>query len=311
MDNGTLLPSAKPLEAAAQATLLAAHLPDASVSHMDFRDSSYFKSHVSLPTPEQVKERCNHADKTFYRPSPVSFNQLGLLVKFGQCVSVVEAQCIWAIRNLFGDRVPVPELYGWRVEGDVVFIYMEKVQGALLHDKWGSFSDTDKIAVCAQLYGMISSLRELRQDPAHPFIGSISGNRVLDYIFRGWSTGPFKTVNELHDWISWIPRRNLPDPNQVEDPYRAYLPDAVAIKFTHADLHRHNIIVSKTLPPQIVAIIDWEQAGWYPEYWEWCKACYTSDYEGEWRLHYMPMFLTPYHDEHNVFAEYVHFMGAI
>ncbi|EFW20440.1 conserved hypothetical protein [Coccidioides posadasii str. Silveira] len=255
MDNGTSLPSAKPLEAAAQATLLAAHLPDASVSHMDFRDSSYFKKHVSLPTPEQVKERCNHADKTFYRPSPVSFNQLGLLVKFGQCVSVVEVQCIWAIRKLFGDRVPVPELYGWRVEGDVVFIYMQKIQGALLHDKWGSFSDADKTAVCAQLYGMISSLRELRQDPAHPFI--------------------------------------------------------VAIKFTHADLHRHNIIVSKTLPPQIVAIIDWEQAGWYPEYWAWCKACYTSDYEGEWRLRYMPMFLIPYHDEHNVFGEYVHFMGAI
>jgi thiamine kinase-like enzyme len=52
--------------------------------------------------------------------------------------------------------------------------------------------------------------------------------------------------------------------------------------FTHGDLRPANIIVTSTSPAKVVAIVDWEQAGWYPDYWEYCKAMYTTDYEGEW-----------------------------
>lgn len=100
-------------------------------------------------------------------------------------------------------------------------------------------------------------------------------------------------------------------PSDYVDPYRPYLPDNAAIKFTHADLHARNIIISRDSSPKILGLIDWGQSGWYPEYWEWCKACYTSDYNGEWRKKWMSNFLTPYHDEHLIFAEYTHFMGAI
>jgi hypothetical protein len=56
---------------------------------------------------------------------------------------------------------------------------------------------------------------------------------------------------------------------------------------THGDLHRNNIIVSVN-PPRIIAIIDWGQAGWYPDYWEHCKALYTSFYSGQWRNEWIP-----------------------
>ncbi len=75
---------------------------------------------------------------------------------------------------------------------------------------------------------------------------------------------------------------------------------------THADLHRGNNIVSSTNPPEIVAIVDWGQAGWYPDYWEYCKAAYTSYHSGNWRI---PEFLDPRTDEQEAFAEYVMAMG--
>jgi hypothetical protein len=78
---------------------------------------------------------------------------------------------------------------------------------------------------------------------------------------------------------------------------------------THADLHRGNIIVSSTNPPEIVAIVDWGQAGWYPDYWEYCKAAYTSYHSGNWRNRWIPVFLDPRTDEQEAFAEYVMAMG--
>ena len=51
-------------------------------------------------------------------------------------------------------------------------------------------------------------------------------------------------------------------------------------------------MVTATSPAKIVAILDWEQACWFPDYWEYCKARYTTEYEGEWR-DYIDTFLHP------------------
>ncbi|OAT05053.1 hypothetical protein BDBG_16400 [Blastomyces gilchristii SLH14081] len=40
------------------------------------------------------------------------------------------------------------------------------------------------------------------------------------------------------------------------------------------------------------SILDWAHTGWYPEYWEYCKALYTPDYKEEWRNVGIPNFLT-------------------
>lgn len=53
---------------------------------------------------------------------------------------------------------------------------------------------------------------------------------------------------------------------------------------THGDLTLGNLIISDGPGPRrIAAIIDWEQAGWYPEYWEYFKLLYGVEYHHEWR----------------------------
>lgn len=67
--------------------------------------------------------------------------------------------------------------------------------------------------------------------------------------------------------------------------------------FTHADLVAPNILLSKGSNPTVVAIIDWAQAGWYPSYWEYCKArrvevashCFSPEIQDEWRAKYLPL----------------------
>lgn len=150
-------------------------LPVMTQPEVDFLDSSFFKIHGSdqrLPAPADV--RILSGDSTEHpRPLPVTFENLGLIVKFGRHVTVYEAQCLLVIRRLFGDDVPVPEVYGWRIDDDMVFIYMQLVQGQALIDPWDSLGTLDKTVVCDQLREIVTSLRSVGQDPDDTFVGML------------------------------------------------------------------------------------------------------------------------------------------
>ena len=49
--------------------------------------------------------------------------------------------------------------------------------------------------------------------------------------------------------------------------------------FTHNDLFPRNIMVDEPTG-RVLAILDWESAGWFPEHWEYCK-CRNW---GDWRV---------------------------
>lgn len=69
------------------------------------------------------------------------------------------------------------------------------------------------------------------------------------------------------------------------DPYRPMLPDTGPILLSHGDLNLCNVLVVR-LPEgnqlTVSGIVDWEQAGWYPGYWEYCKAMVVGPYGGGW-----------------------------
>lgn len=151
-------------------------LPDASKESIDFLDSSYFKIHGStrcLPTPTEIRA-LSKAVSNKTQPPPVKFEKLNLLVKFGPHVSVGEAQCLWMIKRTFDDLIPVPEVYGWRVDRQQVFIYMQLVRGHSLMDRWDSLSISDRTAICHDLQNMLTSLRSARPQPHGSIIGKIS-----------------------------------------------------------------------------------------------------------------------------------------
>jgi hypothetical protein len=119
--------------------------------------------------------------------------------------------------------------------------------------------------------------------------GSIGGQPICDIIFRHCEPGgPFNTVKDFHDWIVKVGSPPTSDLLPQDHPYRNWLPDDQSIVFTHADLHRSNIMVPANGPIHILAIIDWGQSGWYPEYWEFCKARHTTIIGEEWEMRCIP-----------------------
>lgn len=148
-------------------------LPDATKQEMDFLGSSFFKSNGpnrSLPTPAEVRALSpTHTTKP--QPPPVKFEHLNLIVKFGPHVSIAEAQCLWFMRKVLPHKVPVPKVYGWRVDQQHVFIYMQLIRGRRLKDQWTLLSGSDKVAVCNKMRQIVRCLRQVEQDPHDRFIG--------------------------------------------------------------------------------------------------------------------------------------------
>ncbi|CAE7030240.1 hypothetical protein PTNB73_05562 [Pyrenophora teres f. teres] len=280
--------------------MLPPELPDSSQPCMDFTDSTWFKTHGrtrEFPTPEHVRS----FSMPPVCPHVVRFEDLGLIVKFGRVVSILEAINAWAVRRVFQDLVPIPEVYGWRVvkreeetcNGKIreVFIYMQLVQGPTLKQQWPTLSSEESIPESEQVIGSINH--------------GLPPDNCLE---RLPLLRPFPTRAVFYDWFSWLWRRRVPDPQTIEDPWRELLPDDSPVVFTHGDLHRSNIIVTATSPTKVIAILDCEHAGWYPDYWEYCEAIYTAPYDGDWR-EYIDQFLEPHSCPLEAFDFYTRTLG--
>lgn len=108
-----------------------------------------------------------------------------------------------------------------------------------------------------------------------------------------------------------LSRRWMPDPLSVLiEPFRDELPDDSDIKFTHGDLHQSNIIVSTSKPRRVLAVVDWEQSGWFPAYWEARKAKWTVDWEEDWAEKYLPKIVEQFPGPEDAWNYYMAAMGV-
>ena len=151
-------------------------LPDISLNELDFHDTTFFRTPVGavaapakLPTPAAVRDEWQRQD----RPYVVKVMHMNLVVKFGapHNVRLEEAQTMRAIRQLFPENeVPVPELFGWRVDQGQNFLYMSLVQGSVLFDTWVSLIQAEKLSIRDHLGGIVAALRRIQQDPSDLFV---------------------------------------------------------------------------------------------------------------------------------------------
>ncbi|KAE8328041.1 kinase-like protein [Aspergillus sergii] len=162
-------------------------------------------------------------------------------------------------------NVPVPE------------IELEYIRGMDLQRAWlgGYLSPAQKKQMVSEIAGYIEQLRRL-EPPRKEIVGSASLEGGLDYRIGFFPFGPFQTHEEFHCFL----RKNIPDSTKV---FSQEVTDchsrSYRSRFAHADLCPRNIIIDNG---RVVALIDWEFGGWYPEYWEYTKAHYVQLNMPDW-----------------------------
>lgn len=130
------------------------------------------------------------------------------------------------------------------------------------------------------------------------------------YFRRDSEEGPFNNVKDFNDRLEflitpWIPMPER-DKEDVGRYYRSFLPDDCQVQFCHADLNLSNVLVSGNAGDlKVSGVIDWEQAGWYPEFWEYCKMHLGMLWSHDWRASgWIERAARPYASELTVLEEF-------
>lgn len=171
--------------------------------------------------------------------------------------------------------VPVPELYAAdyfpRRGEEHGSILMSLVDGSLLQAVWDGLDSGARERVCRELWGIVM---QLRQVPRPPAVGSVyqcraDGSPSRDILLEDLNKPPSPILTDgdlrarIHDRYLHFNGGSYP-----EDLPSLLLRSSACV-FTHGDLTPRNVMVDDA--GRITGVVDWENAGWYPDYWEYAN----------------------------------------
>lgn len=162
---------------------------------------------------------------------------------------------------------------------------MSYIPSTTLRDAWPTLSHDNKLSIQQQLNELFVELREIKQHGGR--LGGVGGEGVSDshaWVEHTDTETVITTAAEFRDFQFSIPAACGPE-------YAAFLkslpprPDAnEPAVFTHGDIFPGNILLD--LDPGrrqqggddhyvVMGIIDWEEGGFYPQWFEATKVLYT------------------------------------
>ncbi|KAI0843961.1 kinase-like domain-containing protein [Daldinia vernicosa] len=192
--------------------------------------------------------------------------------------------------------IPVPEPLDVIVEqgdtndpfsGPIPYLLMKRVPGLPLSRCQNVLSDRDIERIVNQLKDYVAQLRDIpRLTRLGMAICNTLGEACRDPRIQGANpVGPFADEAAFSQMLRFS-----------DEPARR----GHKIVFTHADLNPRNILVDQTVQSDgsigwnVTGIVDWETAGYYPEYWDYTKALFEGF---RWTRRYNDLV-------HNIFSEF-------
>lgn len=200
-----------------------------------------------------------------------------LCVKYGRYMSLDEAHSMVFIAR--STKVPVPRVYMAFTLNGCTYVLMERIQGRMLAQGWFDRSPESRAKVLEDLKAKVNEMRSLaKQDYV---AGGVTGGPVEDpRMLRHGRFGPFRNVKDFHDFLR--------DGIEANENHTADLHELVELHnqrwdaptFTHGDLSSLNILARGD---DIVGIVDWHTAGWFPSYWEYTTASQVNPQNSFWK----------------------------
>ncbi|KAF2155606.1 hypothetical protein K461DRAFT_274619 [Myriangium duriaei CBS 260.36] len=194
----------------------------------------------------------------------------------------------------------------------VYYLVSDFVEGKPLKTFMEELSDQPSTLEKAltQITGKLKSyMDDIRKISPEGYIGSLGQKPSEDILFRECEpdTGhaePYGPFHSQRDMTKTLVHRLAVFQHPkvmawLDELVPAVLGDDRPLVFTHNDLHGENIMVRNDNGEYDVSIIDWEMAGFYPDYWEYSNAAMAGLYQLDW-FRVVDKFLEPYYAEHLV-----------
>ncbi|KAJ5359609.1 uncharacterized protein N7496_012022 [Penicillium cataractarum] len=147
-------------------------------------------------------------------------------------------------------------------------LIMTAVPGQTLDKVFHRLSYPEREQLSKDLKIVVSQLRCIPNETPYVFSNS-HGGPLRNHRFPSRTCGPFNSIFDFNAFLvhSYVRQETKEKISAVHG--RTY-----GSVFTHADLHPSNIIINRG---RLSGIVDWECAGFYPEYWEFTKLMYGAE----------------------------------
>ncbi|KAJ5361944.1 Aminoglycoside phosphotransferase [Penicillium brevicompactum] len=189
--------------------------------------------------------------------------------------------------------IPVPKVKCAFTRSGMTYIVMERIKGDMIGHGWVYRSEESEAKLLLQLTENVRQLRDL-QPPEDNKIASVNGGSLYDCRLPGSVIrfGPFDNIQDFH--------RHLREGREFDPNLRPEIQELIKLQskswplvFTHGDFSSLNILARRD---DIVGIVDWETAGWYPSYWEYTTAYQVNPQNSFW-VNEIDKFLEPMPEE--------------
>ncbi|KAK1145259.1 hypothetical protein N8T08_004412 [Aspergillus melleus] len=202
-----------------------------------------------------------------------------IVKKIGSTVLLPEAEAMRLLAE--HTSIPSPTLISARFGPKEGCITMDRVEGSTLEDKWDTLDETSKESICHQTWDIVSKIRAIPRPPNLEglFLCLADGSPSKDEMFKDLQEPdrPLRSDSEVRARIfeRYYEHNGRLYANELPD----MLPRAESSVFTHGDIAPRNIMVDDQ--NMITGLIDWEWAGWYPDYWEYAQILRPA-FWGDW-----------------------------
>lgn len=180
-------------------------------------------------------------------------------------------------------NIPAPEvIFDWVDRNERYFMLQKRIEGETLEKVWPSLSGDQKVTIASQVTGICKHLQSITSSSIESVDRSACSPTLLFFDFE--THGPFHSDADLWDAISLIlhnpPEKSL-FPQNVLDNLKNCFPKCAHYVLTHCDLNIGNIMAKDG---QLVGILDWEHAAYYPVWYEYIAATWGfTKADAEWR----------------------------
>ncbi|KAH6844604.1 kinase-like domain-containing protein [Chaetomium sp. MPI-CAGE-AT-0009] len=173
--------------------------------------------------------------------------------------------------------LPVPRALDLVSDSTDIYLLTTRIPGRKVGLCLDSMSDRDTAILVDDLRRHLAVLREIPRSQGFKYaIANAADGPCFDYRINAaqdddegvWVAGPFLTE---HDFNETLRCGALPE---------VVHHDGHKMVFTHGDLNMRNILVDESR--RLSGVVDWENAGWFPEYWDYTKAFFVTRYNPRW-----------------------------
>ncbi|KAM5439867.1 hypothetical protein MferCBS31731_004278 [Microsporum ferrugineum] len=220
--------------------------------------------------------------------SHVKYLPLGLVLKKGRENTENEASALLVAEKHVS--ISTPRLIdSVMIDKTSGFILMTKVYGYPLNKVLYRVTWEELKQIGEDLAKFIAELRRIPNKSDY-LIADTRGGPVNDHRFFYQAWGPFKTVAGFTDRLLQDvkgPRDKPPLSFLYEKKHEVY--------FTHSDIHMTNLFVTRG---RLSGVIDWENAGFKPEYWEYIRSLWPYGADKRAKFLYGTAFGDKYKEEY-------------